>query len=381
MKYSKNQIEKAGFDLVKSDLSKDQDLLVSAMDVLTYWRDSHISALDNCDNLLKENVKRADKNAFIAKRIKRTESIVKKLRRFKRMSLKNMQDIAGIRVVLENNNKVKQLFYILSKSEPFLINEQLRFKDYIKNPKEDGYRGIHLIGKFRNHEKEFCCVEVQIRTRLQHCWATSLEIIDLFTQQNLKLNEGKLEWHQFFKFVSNQFAILENLRGFNSNKQAEMVSQYISYVKKKENIHLLKEIMYITRFVNNQILGTTYTIETLFQEYAKSLHRIDKQINNEKNKQGYILLRLNVVSGNLETEFFEKDKYSDATKMYSLYETTLANNKSWVVALVSSNAVGGIKEAYPNYFADSEVFWSYISLIKYAAVLGYHNLVVEQKVS
>ena len=381
MQYSKKQIEKAGFDLVKSDVSKDQNLLASTMNVLTCWRDSHISALDNCENLIKNNVKKADKDSFIAKRIKRTESIIKKLKRFEKMSLKNMQDIAGIRVVLANNSKVKQLFYMLCKEESFLINEKIKYKDYIQTPKEDGYRGIHVIGKFKNDDNDLLCVEVQLRTRLQHCWATSLEIIDLFTQQNLKLNEGKPEWHQFFKFVSSQFGVIENLKAFNSNKQTELVIQYIEFIKKRENINVLKEAIYITNFVSSKILGTSYTIETLFQEYATSLHKIESQILNQKNKQGYVLLRLNVLSGNLETEFFEKEKYPDASKQYSFYETTLSQNKNWVVALVSSNAVGGIRQAYPNYFADSEVFWSYITLIKYAAVLGNHSLSSSQKAS
>lgn len=184
----------------------------------------------------------------------------------------------------------------------------------------------------------------------------------------------------FFKFVSNQFEVIENLRGFNNNKQSEVVVQYIEFIKKNENYKYLKEAIYITNFVTNQILGTSFTIETLFQEYAKSLHAIDEKILKGNSKQGYVLLRLNVLTGDLNTEFFDKEKYNEASNKYSLYETTLANNKSWVIALVSSNAVGGIKEAYPNYFADSNVFWSYIALIKNAAIIGYYTKNMLQKV-
>lgn len=141
------------------------------MTVLTDWRDSHISALDEAEKFLKVKVEKADNKAFIAKRIKRAESIIKKLKRFNKMSLKNMQDIGGIRVVLANNGKVNQLFNLLCKENVFLSEiGSLKFKNYIKEPKEDGYRSIHIIGRFKNNVGEDKNIEVQLRTQLQHCW-------------------------------------------------------------------------------------------------------------------------------------------------------------------------------------------------------------------
>jgi len=382
MKYSKKQIEKAGFDLIGSAIEFDKKLLSETMSVLTDWRDSHITALDTCENFLKSKVYSTDSAAFIAKRIKRTESIVKKLKRFNKMSLKNMQDIGGIRIVLANNKKVKKLFDELCK-EPNFMNDDgnVKFKNYILEPKADGYRSIHIIGKFLNDDQELKNIEVQLRTALQHCWATSLEIIDLFTNQNLKLNEGTTEWRLFFKYVSNQFEIIESLKGFKRNDQRSMVTEYIEFIKKEEKLNSMNEAVYIHNFVTKLIPGSSYTIESLFQEYARSLHSIDEKILKGKSKQGYVLLRLNVFTGRLDTEYYDKSQYSEASKRYSFYETTLAANKSWVVALVSSNAVGGIKEAYPNYFADSKVFWNYIALIRQAAFIGYFTNQARKKVS
>lgn len=382
MRYTKKQVEKAGFDLISYEINSDTDLFHQTMNVLTDWRDSHISALDEAEKFLKAKVEKADNKAFIAKRIKRTESIIKKLKRFNKMSLKNMQDIGGIRVVLANNGKVNQLFNLLCKENVFLSEiGGLKFKNYIKEPKEDGYRSIHIIGRFKNNVGEDKNIEVQLRTQLQHCWATSLEIIDLFTHQNLKLNQGKPEWHLFFKLVSNQFEIIENLRGFKTNSQNVLIKEYIDFVKHKDNIKIMDEAVKIHNFVTQPLAGSKYSIEELFQDYAQSLHSIDKVILQGKAKQGYVLLRLNVLTGNLDTEYFEKSEYAEASNKYSLYETTLAENKSWVVALVSSNAVGGIREAYPNYFADSKVFWSYISLIKQAAFVGYYTNQARNKAS
>lgn len=382
MEYTKKQVEKAGFDLISYEINSNPDLLSKTMSVLTDWRDSHISALDEAEKFLKEKVEKADNKAFIAKRIKRTESIIKKLKRFNKMSLKNMQDIGGIRVVLANNGKVNQLFNSLCKDGEFLNGMgNLKFKNYIKEPKEDGYRSVHIIGKFKNNIGEEKNIEVQLRTQLQHCWATSLEIIDLFTHQNLKLNEGKPEWHLFFRLVSNQFEIIENLRGFKVNNQSVLIKEYIDFIKDEKNIKFMREVVQIHNFVTKPLAGSAYSIEELFKNYAESLHSIDKVILQGKAKQGYVLLRLNVFTGNLNAEYFEKSEYPEASKQYSLYETTLAANKSWVVALVSSNAVGGIREAYPNYFADSKVFWGYISLIKQAAFIGYYTNQTRNKAS
>ncbi len=90
--------------------------------------------------------------------------------------------------------------------------------DYIRNPKEDGYKSIHLIGKFKNSEGELRSIELQIRTKVQHSWATAVEIVDLFTNQSLKSNSGKTIWKDFFKHTSDQFALLENSIYLNSSE-------------------------------------------------------------------------------------------------------------------------------------------------------------------
>jgi hypothetical protein len=52
-------------------------------------------------------------------------------------------------------------------------------------------------------------IEIQIRTRLQHSWATAVEAIGLFRGENLKGNQGSKEWLRFFKLMSAEFAEAE----------------------------------------------------------------------------------------------------------------------------------------------------------------------------
>ena len=65
-----------------------------------------------------------------------------------------------------------------------------RAYDYVTKGKDDGYRSYHVVFDFqsRDHEAAFDGrrVEVQVRTWLQHSWATAVEAVGLFRRENLK---------------------------------------------------------------------------------------------------------------------------------------------------------------------------------------------------
>tara|TARA_R110002167_G_scaffold232501_1_gene437698 strand:- start:244 stop:702 length:459 start_codon:yes stop_codon:yes gene_type:complete len=112
--------------------------------------------------------------------------------------------------VVDDYKQLTKLDSQLLKSKSILKN---RGKDYIQGPKLDGYRSIHRIYKYQGSKLEHSglLVEIQLRTKLQHAWATAVEIIDTFLAEQLKLGKGSEEWKQFFYLVANQFAQLEGL--------------------------------------------------------------------------------------------------------------------------------------------------------------------------
>ena len=73
-----------------------------------------------------------------------------------------------------------------------------------------------------------------------------------------------------------------------------------------------------------------------------------------------MLLKVDTFNANVESTLFPNEENEEAEKKYLEYEKDAAGNKDIVVALVSTTAVGGIKEAYPNYFADSTEFLKYL---------------------
>lgn len=87
-------------------------------------------------------------------------------------------------------------------------------KDYISSPKPDGYRSHHLVYRYHSRAKKHSVysglkVEIQVRTKLQHAWATAVEIISTFTGQALKSNIGDECWKRFFKLMSSEIALRE----------------------------------------------------------------------------------------------------------------------------------------------------------------------------
>lgn len=84
----------------------------------------------------------------------------------------NLSDIAGIRVICSFTDDVYLLRDALLKQDDItLICE----KDYIKNPKPNGYRSLHLIVSvpiFLSHEKRSMKVEIQLRTISMDSWAS-----------------------------------------------------------------------------------------------------------------------------------------------------------------------------------------------------------------
>ena len=113
----------------------------------------------------------------IKTRLKSSDSIVKKLAK-KDVPLtvesieKNLNDIAGVRVICSFPEDIYVLADCLLQQDDIKLIE---VKDYIKNPKPNGYRSLHLIVEipiFLKDEKKNMRVEVQLRTIAMDFWAS-----------------------------------------------------------------------------------------------------------------------------------------------------------------------------------------------------------------
>ena len=114
---------------------------------------------------------------YVKTRVKRPESIVKKLKRYGyEVSIENMvqycNDIAGVRIVCSFTSDIYRLAEMIGQQNDITV---LSVKDYIKNPKRSGYKSYHMIVTipiFLSDRAVETKVEIQIRTIAMDFWAS-----------------------------------------------------------------------------------------------------------------------------------------------------------------------------------------------------------------
>ena len=186
--YAKSQVDQAGAALV--GLFSTEAEMESALAIINNWRSCHSVPLNIFRRTLRQNCEKIDRGCLIAQRIKRLSSISHKLERFPTMKLSQMQDIGGCRAVVSNARLVRLLLgnYERSQTQSKIVD----IDDYLENPKQSGYRGVHLIYRYfssTNEEHNGLKIEIQLRSKLQHAWATAVETVGTFIKQALKSSQ------------------------------------------------------------------------------------------------------------------------------------------------------------------------------------------------
>jgi ppGpp synthetase/RelA/SpoT-type nucleotidyltranferase len=344
--YSRNQVDKAGVLLAdywtRTEVFKYKPEDVNrAYEVVNNWRASHSFPLNNFQMNLRAKVVRLQSDVLVAQRIKRLESIVAKLCRgqTQTMQLSQMQDIGGCRAILRSVLNVKKLIekYRVSKFAHKLRGE----KDYISSPKPDGYRGHHLIyqyqalpGQYKDYDN--LRVEIQIRTELQHAWATAVEAVGLFTQQALKSNQGSQQWLRLFVLMGSVMANIE--------RTAPIPAASPNYDDIKA------EIVEIARRI--------YAIPTLDAHRAtlKWAGSIKKSLSSK-----YLLVRYEHASNQVHIADFAANASQAANVAYTDAEKNKKDGDN--IVLVRVDSLKSLTRAYPNFFLDTEKFATILKTI------------------
>ena len=322
--YSRNQVRKAGEAEARFDL----DDFSNNFEKIKNWRAAHAYPMQVLSNLLRRKSKEVDPDAIVVQRLKRMASILGKLYRFPNMGLDRMQDIAGCRSIVKSRGEVYWLKYLMLTSESkYLFHHE---KDYIENPKESGYRSIHLIYKYAGRKVAYknMFVELQLRSRIQHSWATAVEIIDTFTGQALKTSQGRSDWEDFFRLASNEFANLEkskNLSRFQGINTKPMLEEKMRELDVEKRLNI----------------------------YAQSTRYLEEQANLKQDT--YFVMDIDVEKRINRIRQFSDQDFDNAYALYAQLEESHQEEKRNVV-LVKAETIDKLRLAYPNYFADSKSF-------------------------
>lgn len=173
--------------------------ITSADEIVRHFRACHQSPLTSATMGLRSMVTTEGCALEVTQRLKRYGTMIDKLQRQPAMNLSRMQDIGGCRAVLNSVDEIHRVTRRLRKN-----GRARRVVDYITEPAESGYRGVHVIAEY--HER---LIEVQLRTQIQHAWAISVERVGGRLGEDLKSGFGPPELLQFFTVASEGMAMEE----------------------------------------------------------------------------------------------------------------------------------------------------------------------------
>lgn len=340
--YSRRDIDRAG-DVLRAGLSNTTfEEYLHAYSVMESWRSSHAFPLNTLQMTLRRRASSINRKAQIVQRLKRAPSVISKLRRFENMQLSRIQDLGGCRAIMPTVKSVEDVrrLYVQSRDRHELATE----KNYIEKPQDSGYRGIHLVYKYesdRNSDFNGRRVEIQLRTAVQHAWATAVEIAGVYVKTSLKSSIGPEPWLEFFRFASSAFSILEGRPKLHEAlADREIIEELLELDRQLEARKKLSSFMGAHQFLSE---------------------------NRRKSDSHFILildLREQV------TRILPFASIAPASVRYAELEKEHIDDDLVDVVLVAAESVESVATAYPNYFGDTTEFLKYMERIFDQAIEG-----------
>ncbi len=222
------------------------------------------------------------------------------------MSLGNMGDIAGCRVIVHSKFALS-----LIRNEIFKIYEITQVKDYIKEPKPDRYQGYHIYIKSPvNKHKQ---VEIQLRHIRTHKWASLVEIIDIIF--DLKLKEGQ-----------KQSDLQDFLHLLSLDKQKLDIKQIAKILNIDSKYEIYKKLNQV--FIQNHIPIRKFWVEATDQKpHSYFIIEVDKEkkssikaLDNYQTAEiEYFKMFLRDQTSNFVLIYIENPKFKEVCIAYSSY--------------------------------------------------------------
>ena len=300
---------------------------MSSDTIFDNFRQAHLQPLTSTTIAL-QNWFRADNASYIiVQRLKRKPQILKKLRRLN-VRLTQLQDIGGLRIIVDQNSDVDKLIdYITDKLKQQTSIVVKRVVDYREKGRDDsGYRAAHIV-----MERDGVFLELQIRSRIQHYWAELIERTSVIYGYVIKELEGDGRVIKYFKDLSNLFYLIETGQKPDSSQKI-----YI------ERSRIEAETVINESDTKNILSG--YVNEGIVKTLVDKEKRIgDSSFNNWVfifNWNQGIFVDWTNVSLNPD----------EAIKSYVDYENKYPADKGYEVVLVGTSSVANVRETHSHYF-------------------------------
>lgn len=344
LRFSRGAVDRAGRTLLTEGTPR--EAMEEAWDALANWRSVHAFPLNTVTMDLRQKVKRVAPGALVVQRLKRARSILSKLAKESSMRLTQMQDVGGCRAVVESIDQVYALRNQYRKSKS--LHEFVTEDDYISKPKPSGYRSLHLIYRFKSighPQYNKLMFEVQLRTRTQHAWATAVETVGAVIGQALKASEGERKWLTYFQ-------------------NAALALEYTESPAPVSTTETTRGTLARTLLD----LGKQLDVQKKLTAYRAALRATESKA---AKAAAYFLLVLLPDQQQLQIKSFSRHQAEEAYREYEMYERILPLNpvggqlslfselsdySGAQAVLVGAESLRSIRESYPNYYLDTEVF-------------------------
>lgn len=336
LRFTLNEVKRAGKALRDGCTTWDQ--LIASQEAFENWQACHSYPLNEFYDSLSQCARQLSALTNVVQRRKRLDAIIAKLKKYPTMQLTTMQDIAGCRAIVKDITEIPGL--VSACKEQWEGHEVFDdTDDYIAQPqKETGYRGVHLVYRFKSEEKSFNgrFVEVQFRTRWQHAWATAVETIDLFQKQTLKAGTGDPDWQRFFTLMGSAIAGLENCPTVPETPTGKELQKELQHYRELLQVEQ-RMLAYgsVARAVNFSLAGMDYA-------------GLDQ---SDFGKSDYFVMEL---EANLRTTQIRGYRKDEVQKAYS--DVAKAERSNANVVLVAAADFEKLKDAYPNWIIDTHNF-------------------------
>lgn len=344
--YSKERVNAAGRTLIARGaagwgLGKDQEL-DEALAIIGNWRAAHAYPLQAIKMTLLGRAKRIDPKSLVVQRLKRLPAIFLKLSAIPGMELSRMHDIGGCRAIVPDAACLKSLVsvYDQRKAQQPSRGPQLgRRYDYVSTPKPDGYRSVHFVCKYQTDSEAHAAhndlnIEIQLRTRLQHAWATAFETVVIVTQQALRSTISGMPWGRFFSLMGTVIARREGLPPVPGTPSTRL--------------DLVREIRTLARQLNVSVMLSGY-------QFA-----MRQSVSGATGAKVFLLV-LDSKERRVHIKRFRLEDYSAADQEYMEVEKEIRGDHSKQAVLVSADSLADARRAYPNYRLDTKEFLALVS--------------------
>lgn len=325
MKISRAKIDKAGVAFAKDDFKNAEDL-VELEDVFNEFRKDHLQPLTETTLELQQWLTDYKTKYYIAQRLKRKPQIIRKLNRLS-VRLTQLQDIGGCRIIVEKNADVDRILKFLQ--EKLSAQKSIsvdRITDYRELGRDvTGYRAVHVLMSRHGHK-----LELQIRSRIQHYWAESIERTSVIYGYHLKEQEGDQAVIGYFKALSDAFYEIEAGREPSAQQRLEIdrlreISEQVIAASDKGRV--------LDSYVNEDI------IKTLTEKESRSKSVINNWI---------IVFDWN--TGAFVSWDIVGRSPDEAVDAYVKYERNFPVESNYEVVLIGSSEVATVRKTHSHYF-------------------------------